>query len=171
MTEKILACPYCGGDDLKVAKYTEYGQHIYVTCNDCGSRGPESASQSSDDAILRWNAAANALAAKDAEIDKLRADLAESQEQLRMAMVRYNANHANLMHMIDKLRKESDAVREAQEDAHTYGVYRELVTNYRAEIEQLSDNLSALDMIANAMQQQRDEARRVARFLYYKDEP
>lgn len=70
MSEKILACPYQCITNKVVSVETENGKEYYVEC-DCGARGP--IAYSSDDAIEMWNAAANALAKKDEEIEKRRA--------------------------------------------------------------------------------------------------
>ena len=66
MSEKILACPYCGSDSTKVSDF--YGSWC-GTCLDCEATGP--AALDINDAVLLWNAAANALEQKDAEIARL----------------------------------------------------------------------------------------------------
>ena len=68
MSVKILACPYCGSDCVDVKFFFD----VWCgKCINCSAAGPEARDKS--DAILLWNAAANALAAKDAEIaDKKR---------------------------------------------------------------------------------------------------
>ena len=170
MTEKILACPFCGGDGMVSVFYLSY-----VRCTSCGAFGPEA--DTKDDAILLWNAAANALAEKDAEIEELKELQIRLEEQNRQYSMNWQTElrrveagdkrQDELEAEIDKLRKERDAV--IDRAAKAILALDELKTLYStidAEIEKLRGNLSALDMIANAMQHQRDEARRVARRLY-----
>jgi hypothetical protein len=66
MMEEIKACPYCGSDSTEVSDF--YGSWCGA-CLDCEAIGPTALDI--NDAVLLWNAAANALAAKDAEIEKL----------------------------------------------------------------------------------------------------
>ena len=172
--EKIKACPYCGGDGI-----VSYFYLSYVRCTSCGAFGPEA--DTKDDAILLWNAAANALAEKDAEIEELKELQIRLEEQNRQYSMNWQTElrrveagdkrQDELEAEIDKLRKERDAV--IDRAAKAILALDELKTLYStidAEIEKLRGNLSALDMIANAMQYQRDEARRVARRLYRNNE-
>jgi chromosome segregation ATPase len=73
MSEDIKACPYCGSKDTKVSGWL--GER-FGRCNSCGTTGPDADNES--DAILLWNAAANALAAKDREIEQLRNGIDEA---------------------------------------------------------------------------------------------
>ena len=68
MMEEIKECPYCGSDQVETME--TWGKR-YVNCNDCNATGPTTTG-SKNDAVLLWNAASNALAAKDEEIEKLR---------------------------------------------------------------------------------------------------
>lgn len=62
MTEKIGKCPFCGSENVGF-------QEVCVVCVDCGAEGPYFGSE--EEAVLLWNAAANALEQKDAEIARL----------------------------------------------------------------------------------------------------
>jgi hypothetical protein len=90
MSEDIKACPYCGSKDTKVSGWLggSFGR-----CNSCGTTGPDADNES--DAILLWNAAANQLAAKNAEI-------AEHRNHVAKIMQREN----NMMKHNEKLRAE-----------------------------------------------------------------
>jgi regulator of replication initiation timing len=95
MSEDIKACPYCGSKDTKVSGWLggSFGR-----CNSCGTTGPDADNES--DAILLWNAAANQLAAKNAEI-------AEHRNHVAKIMQREN----NMMKHNEKLRAEIEQLR------------------------------------------------------------
>lgn len=94
MVEKILQCPYCGSDSTKVSDF--YGSWC-GTCLDCEATGP--AALDINDAVLLWNAAANALEQKDAEI----ARLTEACDDLEGEYLRMKEHSENLMLRINQL--------------------------------------------------------------------
>ena len=92
MSVKILACPYCGSDCVDVKFFFD----VWCgKCINCSAAGPEARDKS--DAILLWNAAANALAKKNAEIEKL------CKERHTMCI-----DYERVEQELEKLRKERD---------------------------------------------------------------
>lgn len=154
MSEDIKACPFCGGD----AELVWYGYYNFynVRCNSCFATGPQSSQdekENKDSAILLWNAAANALAKKDEEIETLKQWLKNT---------------------IDEAKKRNDEAVEIQHKLNTdlyMAKKRESSSDKRqdeleAEIEKLRESMEFFSENASNYLAERDEARRVARRLY-----
>lgn len=116
MSEKIKQCPYCGSEEGYVDGFLGRRK---VVCG-CGATGP--GGKTDADAILLWNAAANALEAKDAEIAdakrriydgdmrvvKLEAEITELQDEIKRLNVAWQTSEfgcTNLRAERDEARK------------------------------------------------------------------
>ena len=151
MSEQIGKCPYCGSDNVSIT--STWGKY-FGKCNGCGACGPEA--QNYTDAVLLWNAAANALRKVEDERDALRAALEQTEEErhetvskLSLALIREAAGDKRQ----DELEAEIERMREHNKNLFLridlLNEYKEIW--YKSAMESLTE---------------RDEARRVARHWY-----
>ena len=113
MSEQIKQCPFCGGD-MNITVCDDPDSRYWIKCYTCGSTGPVSITK--NDAILLWNAAANALEQKDAEIARLveACDDLEG-EYLRMKEQRDEARKVARRLYRDSQLKDGDIIRLCEE--------------------------------------------------------
>lgn len=102
--EAIKPCPFCGEPDALYCLpiLAEYMVH----CNTCSATGPRTVRH--DDAILLWNAAANALEAAKHECDNL-----------REACLGYSQIQASLVEQRDEVIKERDELQSRVSELYT----------------------------------------------------
>lgn len=155
MTEQILACPYCGSEEAFARNMTD---DWHVVCKYCGSKGPDT--DYVNDAILLWNAAANQLAAKDAEIEKLKQWLKNSMDEEKKRQDHAIERQSKLSNELQLERKRVAAgdARQDELEAEIEELRKEIKSWLELSQAQLNEKYLTLD--------QRDEARRVARRLY-----
>lgn len=167
----ILPCPFQCVTLKAVSVETENGKEYYVEC-DCGARGP--IAYSSDDAVDMWNAAANALAKKNAEIEKLKQWLKNCIDEEKK-----RADDATeIQHKLNaEIARLTAALADTEEQRHeavsklSLALIREVESNKRqdeleAEIEQLRKERHTMCIDYERVEQERDEARKVARHWY-----
>ena len=152
MMEEIKECPYCGSNQVETME--TWGKR-YVNCNDCNATGPTTTG-SKNDAVLLWNAAANALAAKDAEI----ADKKRIIEDMFVTSVNVQAENRKLATAlsVEKRRVEAGNKRQDELEAEIEELRKEIKSWLELSQAQLNEKYLTLD--------QRDEARTWARRLY-----
>jgi hypothetical protein len=141
MTEKILACPYCGAIECEVDDCGNNDWHVYCVC---GATGPDAGNES--DAVLLWSAASNALAKKDAEIEKLN----KIQHQLNAEIERQKLAYTHYYYNFHNAIAERDEALKRLKDCQDM---------YQLNLECHYDTKERLTA-------ERDEARRVARVWY-----
>lgn len=149
MSEKILACPYCGGE--VVNSEWNIGSVGWLECDNCGATGPRA--NNIPDAILLWNAAANALAKKDEEIEKLKQWLQNSMDEEKKRQDHAIERQSKLSNELQLERKRVAAGDKRQDELE-------------AEIARLTAACDDLQGEYLRMKDERDEARKVARRLY-----
>lgn len=79
MSEELKPCPFCGGVDVKLRQHLATNMS-WVSCTECGLEAPSETGWTDDISIEYWNTRSDA--AKDAEIEKLKAELAATYEEL-----------------------------------------------------------------------------------------
>lgn len=53
---KLLPCPFCDGEDIKVgSRILEYGTDIYICCNTCGAKVQICEEYGMEELEKRWN--------------------------------------------------------------------------------------------------------------------
>jgi Lar family restriction alleviation protein len=106
MTEQIKACPFCGSEEAFSRNMTD---DWHVVCKYCGSTGPDA--DRVNDAILLWNAAANALANKDESIAELREKVELYKGRAEEATREWTEERSRLYNRIEQLFAERDEAR------------------------------------------------------------
>lgn len=167
--EAIKPCPFCGEPDALYCLpiLAEYMVH----CNTCSATGPRTVRH--DDAILLWNAAANALEAAKHECDNL-----------REACLGYSQIQASLVEQRDEVIAERDEARDVL-DAYTTVIaardederlYQDEITHLERQVATLEQQLQTeLDMRnTHAVEEvekykaERDEAKKINETVYPK---
>lgn len=92
MSEKIGKCPYCPVPTVTMV-FNPNGDDAFVECSRCKTQGPSGKNEA--EAIAKWNAAANALAKKDEEIEKLRDEMHSQDEALADAQDKRDKYYAD----------------------------------------------------------------------------